>query len=572
MFGVLCVKRFAWVKMLVFVLGLSVLFTSCTTAKKSSSVMTTKALEETEITDTNEIQRIWKDYIFDTIATLGNSKPFNQPSEIEPAYLAGYCGNLYVRENGLTDLKQEESYYQFPLKTALHYAKRYFNLSSIDVAGLEADIYDPKRQVFLLNLGNIETAGFYNERKIWDIDVAKITHSENGIYKVYLNDYKDRESTIVERTFLYTMKQNPDKSLVFLSGKKEWINNQFVSLKGNFTKLNEIKNFEEELKDYCLSNSVGDKQLLYTPYLTKNTCSVMLYNSKTKSVEKKITISGENDDDDEFYGLSLFKDKFIVKLSNKMLVYDWNLTELKTIALPQILKDCYKNKHYKDGIVEYGGYDIAKDLKTIVFTDAEGIKQIDVNSKKWVLLSKTKPEMHASPRYVCNETKILTTILGYEEAKGYALTDVVEKKMKTYISGDDPVFQNYNENGILSINTWQNGKNKSIYTDFKTGKTTDIILDKTGDTGVRRNSNQCDTGKNYAAFVTVESGGNDRINTEYHLNRIDLKTLKIEYDVVTCKAADISIMNVYDDGSVLFHYNYNPSESGVCISGKALTK
>ncbi|NLW07194.1 MAG: hypothetical protein GX039_04345, partial [Clostridia bacterium] len=88
-------------------------------------------LEYGEITDPVELEKLWQDYLYDTITTLGNASNFNSAEEIEPFYVAKYCWYKYAAEHGEEglELANENSLSGrfFPLETVLEYAGRYFN-------------------------------------------------------------------------------------------------------------------------------------------------------------------------------------------------------------------------------------------------------------------------------------------------------------------------------------------------------------------------------------------------------------------------------------------------------------
>lgn len=55
-------------------------------------------LEYGDITDPVELEKLWQEYFYDTITTLGNSREFNSANEIDPLYVAKYCWYKYVAE------------------------------------------------------------------------------------------------------------------------------------------------------------------------------------------------------------------------------------------------------------------------------------------------------------------------------------------------------------------------------------------------------------------------------------------------------------------------------------------
>lgn len=76
------------------------------------------------------------------------------------------------------------------------------------------------------------------------------------------------------------------------------------------------------------------------------------------------------------------------------------------------------------------------------------------------------------------------------------------------------------------------------YLDFKSGKIIDIAVKDPGKLGDIRLPEYCYVGQNFAAFVTYVD---ENETNEYYLNRLNLKSLKVEPKIFTVKDEDIKI-------------------------------
>lgn len=58
-----------------------------------------------DITDPVELEKLWQEYLFDSIATIGNTRKFNTPMEIDPVHVAEFCWLKYIMEHGQESLE-----------------------------------------------------------------------------------------------------------------------------------------------------------------------------------------------------------------------------------------------------------------------------------------------------------------------------------------------------------------------------------------------------------------------------------------------------------------------------------
>lgn len=51
-----------------------------------------------------------------------------------------------------------------------------------------------------------------------------------------------------------------------------------------------------------------------------------------------------------------------------------------------------------------------------------------------------------------------------------------------------------------------------------------------------------------------------------YINRLNIKTFKLEPKLLSIKASDAHILGVIKDGRIIFWYDYYSCEKGVCIT------
>ena len=361
------------------------------------------------------------------------------------------------------------------------------------------------------------------------------------------------------------------------SSHTDQISSSVVGLSGSYTRIAKINGYDGNLAKFTSAGEVDGKLLLFTPDTGTNEFTVMLFNPTTFTAEKVITFSTQTPD--SFYGLKLFSDKIVVRLSDKLIVFSRDLNQRNDSPLPNTIINKIKRIPVtdKNGMpnVRFGGYDVTQDLKKIVYSDEVGIKLLDTTNSQETLLAKTNVSplsYHNNPRFVCDETKVITTMTGDDDSIGYTLCDIIKKTSVLLKFGDGSTDDIHYDSGILSINTriinsQGNDEYKSYYTDFKTGQPIEINLANKGSTGIIRPSEYTYVGKSYAAFINSDNNRAD--NNVYQLSRLNLKTLEVENDVIVSKAGELKILGVTDDGQIIFScHNYNLSSTVYCITGK----
>lgn len=536
-----------------------------------------------EITDPVELEKLWQVYFYDSIATVGNTREFNSAQEIEPLYIAMFAWNKYVAEYGKESLAlagKDSSQRLFPLAKVLEYAKRYFNLTSLDVSNIEEHYYDQEQRAFLFNFGTEQPRPNYNSGEGWGEKLAKATRNSDGTITAVLVREGQPRTGRIELTKTYSLKQREDGSLYFVSGRWDYVNNHLVSLMGDYQSYDKIAGFKGEMEELFMLGEVEGKVLLaHTPYQKGQKASLLLVDPDTMKVAKRLELRSKL----ELTDVRLLEDKIVVYLSDRIVIIDRALVETKELPIPPAIKTKIERKpnYDKNGIPDifFGGYDISTDLQRIVYADEIGVKLYNLvdNSEKLiapsVLIEGSKLDKyswHRAPRFVANEEKVITTMTAYEGTRGYTLINLTTGISKTYdisSEGSSTGLIRY-DSGLLEVNTFMHNSEEyeTLYLDFKTGEVQEIKLQEPGDTGYIRMADYSYVGQEYGAFLNNRWDSNDNAQSMFYLNRLNLKTMKVDTNLVTVKAAQTHILGVLTDGRIIFWYNYNPSENGVGIT------
>lgn len=542
-----------------------------------------------EITDPEELQKLWEEYLYDTITTVGNTPEFNSAAEIDPTAIAQYVWYKYTYEHGINNLElADEGHFNrlLPLDIVLEYAHRYFKLNALDLSNVDDYHYDPQQQTFAVGISMRTDYPHYINDRSWNIHLDKAVKNTDGSTTAVLVSYDSSHTRRVQYTMTYTLKQHEDGSLYFASGKREWVNNSLVTLTGDYKHFERLSGFHGEKWELSMVGQSDDYLILaHTPYAKGSLAALMLINPQTMTVERKL----ELDYNPAFSDISLLGDNLIIRLDRKVLVINKQLEIIKEAPLPKVIIDTmerevnYDENGFPD--VFFGGYDVTKDLKMFVYSDEVGVKIFDTADNSERMLSKTVPvkgsslidkSYHLVPRFAAEDKKVITTMTGYETSMGYTLCHIEKDDVRTLnISQESSYTGNIRyDTGLLEVNTSiydpinQSASAKTLYLDFKTGAVTEIKFDSPGETGYIRDYGHTYVGEKYAAFITHEYD-RDYTNNISYINRLSLSTFAVESNLVSVKAANTYILGVLDDGRIVFWYDFNPSERGICITNKA---
>jgi hypothetical protein len=554
-----------------------------------------------EITDPVELERLWQEYIYDSITTIGNTWEFNSAQEIDPTAVAQFCWLKYQEENSIAGLKRENedsSSLLFPLADALKYADRYFNLTNLDVSKIPDYYYKPEHQAFVFPGKSDNPKPSYRERNSWAVHLSKVTSGEDGILTVELEYYDTYPSGHVDSRQTFTLKERTDGSLYFVRGLRKFIDNNLVTLTGVVKEFPGIDGFDGSLQEIRMVGELEGKMLLsYSPYNKDLSPALMLLNTDNMKIEKKVILKDSiNSTDVNFKGGKLF-----VRFKDKVVIYNGDLEIENEILLPDLIAAKIDREPQFDqngySKVFFGGYDISSDLSKIVYTDEIGVKLITLEDGKEKILAETiqpessepsqpssgapvGPSYHFYPRFVADDKKVITTLSAYEGTSGFTFCDLdkgTNTKINIGTEGSLATGTIRYATGLLFVNQYwrdDSGKDnnrqtedyKTLFLDFFTSEVRTIKLDEPGDTGYIRFDHQCYVGQDFAAFVTSKMSGTGMANDTHYLNRIKLETLEPEQEIVSITAAEPHILGVLADGRIVFWYEFNPAEKGICVT------
>jgi hypothetical protein len=423
----------------------------------------------------------------------------------------------------------------------------------------------------------------YTDTNSWAIYMDKVLKSSDGTITASLGTYDTYQTKRTTQIRTYILKPHRDGSLYFAGGSTEYMNNKLVEIKGEYTYFDSIKGFNGDMSELSMLGEDGDKLIMvHTPYTKDGKASIMLVDKNTLTVIRDFKL------DVKFgpHNIKLSGDKFIICLDDKILTVDKKLEKLQEIKLPKLVMDkkMRKPKFDEKGIpdVFFGGYDVSSDFKSLTYSDETGVKLLDMASGKEKLLSKSievkgssliNHYLHQMPRFIAGDKKIITSMLAYEGTAGYTLCNLEDGTSEYIQISDDggPKVIRY-DTGIINVNAPQNdaatgsSQYKTLYLDFKTGKTSEIKLQDPGDTGYIIPDYFSFVGENYGAFVTSKCDINDNANNMYFLNRLNINSKTVEEKIISVKAGEIYILGVLSDGKIIFWYRYTQGEKGICIT------
>lgn len=573
---------------------LVIFFSGCSsqeTEKLSEETMEKIKQEEKlavgEITDPKELEKLWQEYFYHSITTIGNNKGFNSAEEINPLYVAEFCWYKYITEHSRESLElvsEDSNLRLFPLDSVLDYARRYFNLTNLDLSNIEEWSYDFKKNGFTFNLGSDREIPSYTDRNSWGTHLDKVTRNSDGTVTAVLVKYDNYQHTRVKATDTYTLKPHEDGSLFFVSCRRDYVNNNLVSLTGNFQRFDRIEGLEGYIGELSMLGEENNRLIMAKmSYGQQKDAALLLLNADTMKVERKYELNSNL----AFFDVGLKGERIIIRREDSLLLIDKKFALIEEMPLPEVIKEKIQREPKFDSYgfpdIYFGGYDVAKGFGKIVYSDEEGVKLYNITDNTEILLAPTVPitgsellkkSYHSNPRFVADDRKVITTMTGYEGTLGYTLCSLKDSTVQKYdISSESSStgFIRY-DSGLLELNTSfynrekESTEYKTLFLDFVSGELREIALKDIGDTGYIIPSDHTYVGQNYAAFIITTWDEYDYANNMSFIKRINLKTFEVEPEVASVKAADVHILGVLSDGRVLFSYYLNPSENGVCIT------
>lgn len=549
------------------------------TVDSQNAVTPAETQEYGEITDPVELEALWQEYFYDAIHSVMGNAGFTSTQEIAPVSIADFCFAKYADENGTDRLQHDEEGSRtvlFPMDAALEYAKRYFDLTSIDISGLDPSYYSEEKNAFIF-MPHDKPKPKFEEGNPWGEGLDTVTRNRDGSLTAVFTS--KTSGGLIETVKTLTLNPREDGGYYFASYIIEYINNHLVKISGDYQCFDKITGLDKNIDPEnltMLGEIEGQIILAYLPCSNNESIILMLVDPNVMTVTKKL----ETDYICEITDISAIGEKIIIRLNDKYISLDKNLENLIETKLPDVIPQLINREEKVDdnglALTWFGGYDISPDCNEYAYADETGLWLLDTTDYSKKLISNTveypnsdllKFSYHINPRFVDSGNKIITIMSGYEGSNGYTLCDLISGQTRELdISAEcsNTGLIRY-DNGILEVNTFTDFYGDSdcltLYLDFSSENTQQITLEDTGYTDAIRFPEWCYVGERHAAFITFEPDRDD-----CYLNRLDLATLTVEPKIVTVTAAQCYILGVLSDGRVIFGYNLNPSECGICVT------
>ncbi|MDN5312575.1 MAG: hypothetical protein PWQ68_1548 [Thermoanaerobacteraceae bacterium] len=582
---------------------------SVTVENESDSDESKVATNVVEITDPDELERIWSKYIFDGITSVLNTE-FNAPSEIETRfYLIKYALQRMVKDGDIKPRSVESrDLCEIDIPTAEQIQskiKQYFNID------LQLDLEKELKEGFGISKGE-KTMRIYSEQipydagNPWDVALRRITYDKTqGEYTVILDHIANHKTGRIERITYITLKERDDKSLYYVSVKSEYPQTKFVEISGDYTML-KAEDFGAEIKPYISPASVygsdiGGKLLLQADRLLDEKSpdsgiiiTFSIYDPRANKVEKRFEIPQAKNS--RFHSVRILPDKLIFKMTDSFFVTGPDLERKSSnkVPLPDVIKEAMADENYM------ASYDVSADLKRIAFTDRNGLYIHDLNSGETKKLASHIPVKSnlfdkayiIVPYFSADDKVIISKLSGYEGYYGVMVLNLdhpnkphIEKNINILGSMDYTcVMYPIPDIRYIDITPAADGKmpevqrtfgirmvNLESFSDPRITEKSDISKVIFED---EKNQQPIDSVDNipiyngkYLAYVAARyEDGSSPDEMVYHIVRIDLETMKAE-TVLSIKAGIPYLRAVTQDGRIMFSYHFG-REWGLAITGK----
>lgn len=538
-----------------------------------SEVPLSKAME---ITDEDELEALWHDYLYFAITTVLNTEEYAMPSDIEPHEIAQYCWFQYLEDKNF-----ESSPKLFPLEVALDLVEKYFNTRSIKLEGIDDAYYDAEREGFTFNNRKKEIPS-YLVGNSWGIRLEEVMRCSDGHIVATLAQYMTKDNDLAERIFICELAARADGSFYFESGGWQFVDHESVKIEGKYIPLKYgvgLEKLYEQFYDVQVIGEIDGQIILKTGLDEVPVVSLDEWTLEVSARLDTLNHQYEEGTKPECVQAMVKEDKVVICLDDLILVYNGGMELLEEIPLPDSM--------VVDGMEErVQGYDISSDFGRLVYADQEGLKLVDYLSGTERLLSETllaKGEYpdgrqgnryFYNPRFVDGDSKVIVTLSGYDYNSGFICYDLTDDSYQ--------VFDEYLE-GIDTSNVYQdNGMVFQIETDAsRAGERGDesknlfYISYYNFHTGEKQEYQQVLTGGNidYVLFQGMVYNGQNQValltftsNPQTsHVNLLDLDTGLVQGNLLSLDGARLQIIGVLNDGRILCGYNRNPAENGLVI-------
>lgn len=546
-------------------------------------------LSEETITDAAILSRLWSDYLYFAITSIGN-EPFADGAELKVSAAVEYVIPQIVKDGAYELLETGET--RIDDETLSRYIKKYF-MVDIERFHPENDfplgLYHGEQDSW--NIGRLKErlnqATGYQEGNSWGMWLGKVAKNSQGVITAAM-EHRVKSTGRVQSTDTYTLQERPDGTLYFISMVRTYPEEKHVVLKGDYTPL-DLSDFGIEqlsAEDGISAGNIGGHLLVQGSKLGDEFPAVSLtrYDLAEEKILKSLPVSSG---DDGFIGLRRTDDKIIVKFLDGFSYTDHALTTLsEKIAIPRELVSGHEKRWHVDSF----RYDVSADLQNIVYTAGEGLYLYNLSSRESRLLAenipaegKIKDEFGLAthhlldPYFINGDKGVAVRVGGYEGDHGMMIVTLDKTAVTRVIKAVYPFVWNWasvsdqmphwgymhdEENNINSAYTVAIAK-------FDLGETLPAqkISMKSEQRPLWEEMSNMVYNDKYIAYTSqLEDNYTDSAERRYTINIVNLATLKAE-TVLELKAGRPAVYGVTEGGRVLFGYSFE-QETGLGITGK----
>ena len=565
-----------------------------------------------QITDPVEIERLWSKYIYDGIITIYNTE-FSGPAELEnkESYLVEYAlmrlvsdGDIGSRPSGIKDLRKIDLPGAEQVQSKI---KQYFNVDlrlDIDEELKETHGISDEDKTININVGQVP----YNAPNPWGIVLRSITcDTTRSEYNIILDTMANSKTGRVERTTYIAMKERADRSLYFLSLKKEYHETRLVEIAGDYLTLKPgdfgVEMSTDSEPAMVIGYDTGGKLLVQADRFSDSNDpysdvvrTLSIYDPAANRVEQQIELRQTKNS--FLRAVRVLPDRLIFEMNDSFFTtgLDLRRTSDSIVSLPDVVKKALTDKDYT------GAYDVSADLKRIAYTDKNGLYLYDLNNQAIKKLSSHIPVEGSlsakayiiAPYFSADDEAVISMLSGYENDYGVIAVSL-EDPCNIYVrrNGSCFVLDNLdNAKGMYMVPSDESTGNAPA-TDVELAAqpqpfgirmvdlealSKSLIEEKQEISKVTfddaQNQKPIDSIANipfyngkYLAYVAARyESGSPPEEQKYQIVRINLENMKTE-TVLSIKAGVPYISAVTNDGRVMFSYNFE-REHGLAITGK----
>jgi hypothetical protein len=511
-----------------------------------------------EITDYKTLKKLWEEYFYDAITTVSNTHEFDSPQDIDVNYLLDFAAQKYVQENGVEHLElefEDSSTRLLPREELMPYIDRYFNMEEVE--------WDEQYYPLSYHKGN--KANYLHEQNPWGLTFENVYRYPDGTISADYVEY-DREYTGEINTIQsMTLKPHPDmeKQLYFASSTYELIDNQRVKIIGDYERLDSLAALMEDPTNVLQIIGETDHALFLVEVNQRQWKGIKLI--KVDKRNFKLIKAVNLEIIDEAFPVKYLGDKVYHLKKTVIDVYDEGLTLIQSIDVPTHIKPLGEL-----------GYDYDPIGQRIVYSDEEGLKLYNMNSENDVLINETIPVedndlidniYFLHPIFVGESMNVIATMSGYEGYTGFLFYQQATEHTQMHSFGFDQALHTMQaENTYITMLPVYYSKDDTyiaggMIVDLETGNLSFMPEDVDWNEGYLITDIYKYDGAHTSVYVDHSNADkNDKLKT---VHAYTVSSNSIQENILQITEANVSVIGVLNDDTILLQYNYNIHENGV---------